>query len=401
MIYIKDINNEKDTFDAFLINIHSIPNFMKIISSSNVDNEKKISKNAFENYVLDKKIELYYSFEECEYILSHNLEKENNFIIVIESFFEKMKLNLNDLDQKYVIINIDKNNSSYSIKFPLSNKSINFIELVSGIYQFNRNNNYNNQLVHNKSPSFLEKIKSKDIVLFISSFFKDKNYLLKIIKNSKNLQQKLNINLSNYKEIYANNRIHYEDFLWTKEKEFSNTPQPNLYDDLKSEALKNQINDKDIKIFAKNYFTSYYNNLDNKEDSLYEFSQDIDFTSPFFDTLSNTKIFNKIFNIKISTKVINENKLKETTKLKFKELNNSKIEYQSIIFYPFDKNDINMIKELNIDFSKLKKFAFLGDDNFDFEKNFNFMKLIKPLNINNNLVYFEYQVYEISEREPS
>ena len=102
----------------------------------------------------------------------------------------------------------------------------------------------------------------------------------------------------------------------TKEKEYYK-PQQNLYDVLKSEVLKNQINDKDINIFAKNYFTKYYNNLDNKEDSLYEFSQDIDFTSPFFDTLSNTEIFNKIFNIKIFPKVINENKLKDTTKSKF------------------------------------------------------------------------------------
>ena len=249
MIHIKDINKEKVTLDAFLINIHSIPNFMKIISSSNADKEK-ISKNAFENYVLDKKIKLHYSFEECEYIFSHDLEKENIFIIVVKSFFEKMNLNLNDLDQKYVIINIDKNKSSYSIKFPLSNKSVNFIELKSGIYQFNRNNNNNNQLVHNKSLSFLEKIKSKDILLFISSFFKDKNYLLKLIKNSKNLQQELNINLSNYKEIYANNRIHYEDFLLTKEKEFCE-PQQNLYYDLESEALKNQINDEDIKNLLK------------------------------------------------------------------------------------------------------------------------------------------------------
>ena len=143
----------------------------------------------------------------------------------------------------------------------------------------------------------------------------------------------------------------------TKEKEYYK-PQQNLYDVLKSEVLKNQINDKDINIFAKNYFTKYYNNLDNKEDSLYEFSQDIDFTSPFFDTLSNTEIFNKIFNIKIFPKVIKENKLKDTTKSKFEELNNSKIEYHSIIFFPSHSNDVDMLKEFNIDFSKLKNLHF-------------------------------------------
>ena len=396
MFHIKDLNKKKVIFDAFLIKTNSIPNFMKIISSPNDDdqkrNYKKITKNSFENYVLDENIKLHYLFEECEHILNHNLEKENTFIIVVKSFLEKMNINLDGLEQKYVTIYIDKNKSSYSIKFPLSNKEINFIELKSGIYQFDRNNNITNknQLVYNKSPPFLEKIKSKYIFHFISSFFKDKNYLLKLIKYSKNLQQKLNINLSNYIEIYANKRIYYEDFLRTKVKRYRDPP--NIYNNLKKELVKNQINDKDINTFAQDYFTNYYNNLDNKEDSLYEFSKDIDFTSPFFDTLSKTEIFNKIFNIKISTKVIKEIKLKDATKSKFEELNNSKIEYQSIIFKPDDEKDINMLKELNIDFSKLKKFAFLGGRYLYLERNFNFKELINSLNINNNLVYFEYKV---------
>ena len=94
---------------------------MKIISSLNADNEQKnyekISKNAFENYVVDKNIKFHYLFEECEYILSHNLEKENTFIIVLKSFFEKMNININDLEQKYVTIYINKDKSSYSINF--------------------------------------------------------------------------------------------------------------------------------------------------------------------------------------------------------------------------------------------------------------------------------------------
>ena len=141
MIHMKNIEKNEISFDAFLINTHSIPNFMKLISSSNNKNDKKISKNSFKNYVLDKKIKLHYLFEECEYILNNNFEKENTFIIVDKSFFEKINLKMNDLNQKKVIINIDKKRSSYSIKFPLSNKSLNFIELKSGIYQFNSTNN--------------------------------------------------------------------------------------------------------------------------------------------------------------------------------------------------------------------------------------------------------------------
>ena len=87
MIHMKNIKNEEITFDAFLINTHSIPNFMKLISSSNDNNNKKISKKTFENYVFDKNIKFHYLFEECEYILNNNLEKENTFIIVDKSFF--------------------------------------------------------------------------------------------------------------------------------------------------------------------------------------------------------------------------------------------------------------------------------------------------------------------------
>ena len=77
------------------------------------------------------------------------------------------------------------------------------------------------------------------------------------------------------------------------------------------------------------------------------------------------------------------------------------MEYHSIIFIPSHSNDVNMLKEFNIDFSKLKKFAFLGDTYFCFEKNFNFLKLINSLNIKNNLVYFEFKGNVISKREPS
>ena len=78
------------------------------------------------------------------------------------------------------------------------------------------------------------------------------------------------------------------------------------------------------------------------------------FFSPFFDLLWKTKIFNKLFNIKISAKKINKSNLLNITKNKCKELNNSEIKYHSIIFSPKEKDDINMIKELNIDLSKLK-----------------------------------------------
>ena len=41
MFHIKDLNKKKVIFDAFLIKTNSIPNFMKIISSPNDDDQKR------------------------------------------------------------------------------------------------------------------------------------------------------------------------------------------------------------------------------------------------------------------------------------------------------------------------------------------------------------------------
>ena len=194
----------------------------------------------------------------------------------------------------------------------------------------------------------------------------------------------------NYKEIYTNKRFPYEDFLSSKEKE-QGLHQDLLYYNLKEELLQNQINDEDINIFAKNYFIEYYNNLDNKEDSLYEFSKDIDFSSPFYEVLRKTKIFNKLFNIKISAK--------KAKKSRFRYSKISKNKYDSIIFSPEEQNDLNMIKELKIDLSELKKLSLVGAPFFSFKENFNFIETINSLNINNNLVYFQFQL--AGKREPS
>ena len=168
-----------------------------------------------------------------------------------------------------------------------------------------------------------------------------------------------------------------------------------MYYNLKDELLQNQINDEDINKFDKKYFIEYYNNLDNKEDSLYEYSKDIDCSCPFYDVLSKTEVFSKLFNVKISS-----NQIKERSLLvfdKFEELN--KIKCDSIILSPKEQNDINIIKKLNIDLSKRKKLALVGEPYFSFKENFNFIEMINSLNINNNLVYFQYALP--GKREPS
>ena len=166
MIFINEITQNETSFEAFLIDIQTVPNFIKIIEEIILDKNNK-NKNSeeilkkFRKYKSGKYIKILYLFEECEYIINQNLENENTFIIVDKFFLKYMNININNKNKK-VIINIDKNKSLYFIKFPNSNKSLNFIELKPGIYQFIKNKK-NMPLIMDKNISLLSKINSKYI----------------------------------------------------------------------------------------------------------------------------------------------------------------------------------------------------------------------------------------------
>lgn len=235
MIFIDEINNSKLTFKSFLISIKTVPNFIKLIKEvfiiqndiNNNKNRENITKKAFQNYKPEKHIKIYNSFEECEYIINQNLTSEHCFIIVNEYFFKYLDINIKDKTKKQVMINIDKNKSLYSVTFPTSNKSLNFIELNPGVYQFKQGQIENNEssLVSNENNSLLKKIKSKCTTHEITSYIKDNSLLLKLIKYSKSIQEKLNINILNYKESFYSKRINYDyllsDFNPEKKHNFS------------------------------------------------------------------------------------------------------------------------------------------------------------------------------------
>ena len=185
MIFMNKITIDKITFKAFLVKIQTISNFIKLIEKlDNIyENSKEIINDSFKNFQLEKKIKLYYSFDECEYIIKNNLISVNVFIIVDKFFFKYLNIKINDINKKYVTIN--KNKSIYSIEFPNSNKNLNFIEIKPRIYIFNKNNIFEN----NKTIRLFDKIKSKYVILNITSYIKDENYLLKLIKYSKYIQK--------------------------------------------------------------------------------------------------------------------------------------------------------------------------------------------------------------------
>lgn len=416
MIFINEITNNKIYFNGYLINVNTIPNFIKIIENSklnnnNIINSEKIIKNAFKYYKPEKKIKLYYLFEECKYISNKNLENENKFIIVNEHFFNFMNIKILDKNDKYVIINIDKNKSDYSITFPLSNKSLNFIELNPGIYQFKKYN-INKSLetsYNNNDNSLLNKIKSKYIIYSITSYIKDENFLLKLINYSKYFQNRLDININNYKEVYYGHRINYDDFL----KYFYPGNPYNWGLDIPSQIRKNQIskdelfnlienqnNKNDISKFMINYLNRYYNNLKDKEYSLYEYSKDIDITCPLYNSLLKTDLFSKILNISISIKDLEDDNIKNKFKSNFEILNKNNINYSSITFHTISNEDLNILKELNIDLKKIKKLKLLEQEYYYNSHNPDSIKLIDSLNVLNNLVYFETDLSIIDKNDP-
>ena len=179
-----------------------------------------------------------------------------------------MNIEISDKNKKYLRIIINRNKSGCSVTFPKSNKSLNFIEFNPGIYQLKKNNIYKS-LESNMVKSLLNKIKSKYIIYSITSFLKDENYLLKLINYSKYYQNKLDININNYKEIYYKNRINYDDFLkyfysgnpYNWDISIGNQIRHNqISKDELFNLIENKNNKNDISQFMINYLNQYYNN---------------------------------------------------------------------------------------------------------------------------------------------
>ena len=140
----KALDNKKD---FYLVDTHSIENFIKTIKESNVLNyldkpnelknyEKKL-KVLFDSYEFEK-YKIYSNYNECESILDS--EKKNEFIIVNKKFFDKMEENLldNNKPQNVQIIS-DKNKNNIKVQF--STKEMLEIENINTIfYKFIRNN---------------------------------------------------------------------------------------------------------------------------------------------------------------------------------------------------------------------------------------------------------------------
>ena len=196
----------------------------------------------------------------------------------------------------------------------------------------------------------MKKISSKYIIQIILSYIKDKNWIYNLFIYSKYYQKELNFQKIDYKELYYEKRIHYEDYLSI----FFYDDKSELENQFKRNISQYEVDEEEIKKISINYFKKYLKN-NNRESFIFEFDKEIDIFSPFFDILSEIDFFGEIFSILINTKYISKFNLKNFYISKFNKLNKSNSKYSSIIFNFGYNKDISFLKDLKINFNYVKK----------------------------------------------
>lgn len=231
-----------------------------------------------------------------------------------------------------------------------------------------------------------KRIASKYVIKIILSYIKDKDRIYSLFTYSKKFQKELNFKIADYKEIYYEKRINYEDYLYIFFTEDKNELEKKFKNDL---YKYEKAEENEIKKFSINYFKKYLQNNKNKDSLIFESDKKIDIFSPFFDILSETDFFGEIFSIVINPSYILEYNLNDFYISKFNKLNKSDIKYSSIIFNSFDDTSISFLKNYNVNFNYIKKLVLKVDTIFSFTNFIN--ELFSFGNISNKLKYFSFE----------
>ena len=256
-----------------------------------------------------------------------------------------------------------------------------------------------------ENERLIYKIKSKYILMHLLNYIPDKNIQFKLFIHSKLYQNKLNINLVYYKQNYLK-RIENDIKLFFYQRHDAKDTLEEKYNKylldkkLNKEELESDIfsikNEEKDKIIKENFETK------------------ININSPLFEIISKRKKFENNYTIYISQKDIDEYKLKEKYKNIFNDLNTSDVKYSSIYYYFEDKNKINYLKELNINFDKIKRMTFIynrdlfkykdkieaDSDNINKENKYFFETLFSINNIINNLIYLKLDIRSHLDIDP-
>jgi len=247
-----------------------------------------------------------------------------------------------------------------------------------------------------EKKKLISNLQSKYILNYIFSYIKDNIYKEKLFLYSKKLQLKFDIKLYGLKEKYLK-KIDFDKFLYIKPYLFSKNALTIKYNNFLKEGKINK------EIFENFIYDIYENkqmkDLDEEDideediDKIKNNEHLINFESPLFQILSKTKNFSKIFTIYISQNIMDDHKLKNQYIEFFNNMNNLDIKYSSIFYDLKNLNKINYLKEINIDFNKIKRLT-LKIENIEYYERIkdinNFFKnLFSFNNIKNNLIYLE------------
>ena len=247
-----------------------------------------------------------------------------------------------------------------------------------------------------ENKSVLNKIKSKYILLKIFSFIENSDFLYSFFVYNKSFQQKLDLELVDYERAYLEKfGIDFRNYVFCERNRFQGGFDKNLLKRfLENDILKNNL---DLNLIQKIIVDIY-----KKIDKVYKDSKEphednekenlIDIYSPFFDFLSKTELFH-LFSIFISAYIIEKFDLSNDYIAIFEKLNKLNSKYSSITFYYKDSQDIDYLKQLNINFGQIKRLHFKIDDFFETKNYDYFFKTFFSLdNLENSLVILDLDI---------
>ena len=201
--------------------------------------------------------------------------------------------------------------------------------------------------------SLIEKIKSKYIVNDLFSYIKDSDYLLKLAKYCKRLQNSFNLGIEDYKaKCFEKNCKQFEKFLYAKRSsKFKKDYLENIFRRDYDENIRNTI----LNEFSEIYFTNKYKFYQSDEQikkNIIDNQLLIDIQSPFYKNLSKNPIFQNLFIIRIPLPFIKENYLMNDYIKEFEILNKSNTNYSALCFQ-FVLNNTNFLQKF---LKKMKKY---------------------------------------------
>ena len=242
----------------------------------------------------------------------------------------------------------------------------------------------------------LKKINSTYIIENIFTFIKDKNYKLKLFNFSKFFQKKFNLDLFNYQEIYFKKyNLNLNEFL--NLNSFYLGKRTLLKDNFNNILTENNIDLNLIKSYIINYYKyKSEEEIKNENNLIFNSKLLIDISSPFFDFLLNTDIFDKYFIISIPINYFKEYNLKDEYISFFNYLNSINAKYSSLKIDFKINEDVDIIKELKINFEQIKDLNILkiGRDN-NYIYNYFFSNLFSINSFGKNIKNLYINLYDI------